>query len=52
MFIKDSDINNDLSLFNNINNSKSSEMRFLYTIKFVSACSNCIREVKSFCKKS
>ena len=51
MSVKNSDIINNLSLFNNINDFKSSKIRFLYTIKFVSACDNCIREIKSFYKK-
>ena len=49
--VKDNNIINNLNLFNNINNSESSKMRFLYTIKFISTCNNCIREVESFYKR-
>ena len=51
MFIKDSNIINDLSLSSNINNFKSSKIRFLYTNKFILTCNNYIKEVVSFYKK-
>ena len=51
MFIKDSDIINNLDLSSNINNFKSSKIKFLCTNKFTSTCNNYIKEVESFCKK-
>ena len=39
---------NNLDLSSNINNFKSSKIRFLYTIKFIVAYNNYTREVESF----